>query len=1151
MTTTASKVCVVVAVTALVVSAQSIPVVGLPTSPPAVGGDPRVDPSEFRVTMFATGLNFPHSIQQLADGSIMVGTSTPSPGGGLFGSSGTLLHLVDGNGDGVADNSPGAVLYNGLPGYLTAVRRIGNLVFATTNSGTVSQITALRAGASPADPYSRVGSISLTFPQGWEHRSYASAVRPTPGASATYDLFFNVGSQFNEVASNTSVAISAPDLPGLAPTTVFGESIYRITIEDTGAGLLLSNLTQIASGLRNAAGIAVEPATGDLYFEDNGIDGPNTAEFDFGNEPLSADELNRIGAADIGGSVEHFGFPHDYVRYRTGERVGSGGIEPLAVFHPIPPSSTNESEGPNEIAFSPPGFPAGVHNGVYIGFHGRGNLGGLENEENPVLYYDRGDGSYFHFIANSEPGIGHPDGLLSTQDSLFVADLSSTGGLDASGVAQGVLYQIKATTPSTTTTTTPSTTTTTTTTPPTTTTTTTPPSPTGSSIWSPTARPANFAAQYTAIELGTRFRSDVDGTIAGVRFYKAPGDPGTHEGKLWSATGQLLARATFTNETESGWQQVNFATPVAVTANTNYVVSFHTSAGFFGYDPNYFATTGVDNGLLHALPDSAAGPNGVYTRDGGFPNQGYLASNWWADVVFSTSTTPSTAPSADLIAFSDVTAPNGLVQPLTGMYVHAVAFGDVNGDGWQDLFVGTFADYPESNYQVRGASGPSPDRLLLGGPNGFTVDASFPTMFGRTAGATFVDLENTGYPDLVILRHTADRLRGDAPSVVLHNERGRFSAPTPLPGVHQGRAAAVLDYDADGLIDLFVSDDRYDGGASVLLRNRGGLQFDDVTVAARLSSVQAFGATSADLNADGWPDLVAVGTTPTDGPASSPAARVFLNNRDGTFREADNSAFTWTTYNITDDATGVAVGDLNRDGRPDVVIGQHYGSTLEEQKKAPVRVYLHRGWGPTGDPLFEDVTTAAGVPNFATKSPDVQIVDLDNDGWPDVVTTASAADGTRPTVLRNLGLADGVPRFSSPSGLGSPHYWVNVSAADVDRDGRLDLFVGDFEPSRPSLLFRNETPGGHWLEVAVAQPGQGVGASVEVYPAGQLGNAASLLGLQTITTSTGYASGVPPIAHFGLGSQTSVDVRVRFPAGGRVVDLTAVPAGQQLHVRLP
>ena len=66
-----------------------------------------------------------------------------------------------------------------------------------------------------------------------------------------------------------------------------------------------------------------------------------------------------------------------------------------------------------------------------------------------------------------------------------------------------------------------------------------------------------------AVNLGVKFQSDVAGYITGIRFYKGPSNTGTHVGHLWTASGALLATATFTNETASGWQQVNFANPVA------------------------------------------------------------------------------------------------------------------------------------------------------------------------------------------------------------------------------------------------------------------------------------------------------------------------------------------------------------------------------------------------------------------------------------------------------------------------------------------------------------------------------------------------------------------------------------------------------------
>ena len=324
---------------------------------------------------------------------------------------------------------------------------------------------------------------------------------------------------------------------------------------------------------------------------------------------------------------------------------------------------------------------------------------------------------------------------------------------------------------------------------------------------------------------------------------------------------------------------------------------------------------------------------------------------------------PSVASGAGPISFADVTGTTGLTQPLTGMMGHAVAWGDVNGDGWQDLFVGTFADRPVEEYQFRGATGPSSDRLLLGGPSGFTRDPSFPEMYGRTASAAFSDLDGDSDLDLVIGRNYRAKLRGDAPTVVLANDAGEFTYASTLVTDLGARSIGVLDYDADGRLDLLVTEDRWSGGTSVLFHNDGGLQFSDATAAAGLpTNVHGLGVATADLTADGRPDLLVSGSLPPKGQSQVRVARVFVNSGSGGFREVDGSVFTWPTYGPEDDAAGVAVGDLNRDGRPDVAIGQHYGSTLEHGTTAPVGIYLNQGVDANGAPVFADVTSAAGLP---------------------------------------------------------------------------------------------------------------------------------------------------------------------------------------------
>jgi hypothetical protein len=165
-------------------------------------------------------------------------------------------------------------------------------------------------------------------------------------------------------------------------------------------------------------------------------------------------------------------------------------------------------------------------------------------------------------------------------------------------------------------------------------------------IWSATAVPSTpDQGPDSPVEVGVKFRSDVAGSITGIRFYKSSLNTGTHIGDLWSSTGQKLASATFTSETASGWQQVNFATPVPIQPNTVYVASYHTDVGHYAEDDNYF-TSGVDSGPLHAPADGASSPNGVYAygSTSTFPNNGYLASNYWVDVAFTSSSASDTTP---------------------------------------------------------------------------------------------------------------------------------------------------------------------------------------------------------------------------------------------------------------------------------------------------------------------------------------------------------------------------------------------------------------------------------------------------------------------------------------------------------------------------
>src|SRR5882762_1724685 len=154
-------------------------------------------------------------------------------------------------------------------------------------------------------------------------------------------------------------------------------------------------------------------------------------------------------------------------------------------------------------------------------------------------------------------------------------------------------------------------------------------------IWPSTIVPATVDSGSSGpVELGVLFKADTNGSITALRFYKSAANTGLHVGHLWSHTGALLATVTFSGETTSGWQQANFSTPVAITANTMYVASYQSANGHWSVNWNYFATSGVKNPPLYALQNGSGTPDGVWGTAGAFPTH-TNASNYWVDVIFS------------------------------------------------------------------------------------------------------------------------------------------------------------------------------------------------------------------------------------------------------------------------------------------------------------------------------------------------------------------------------------------------------------------------------------------------------------------------------------------------------------------------------------
>jgi hypothetical protein len=165
-------------------------------------------------------------------------------------------------------------------------------------------------------------------------------------------------------------------------------------------------------------------------------------------------------------------------------------------------------------------------------------------------------------------------------------------------------------------------------------------------IFQPSDAPASpLLNDGQSIQVGVKFRSSQNGFIRGIRYYKGAGSTGSRIGQLWSRSGALLASEPFDNETASGWQEVLFNNPFAISKDTTYIATCFSPSGDYAITTNYF-TQAVVNGPLRGLANGEDGPNAVFTFSSipMFPTSSFNAGNYWVDVVFSETSGPDSYP---------------------------------------------------------------------------------------------------------------------------------------------------------------------------------------------------------------------------------------------------------------------------------------------------------------------------------------------------------------------------------------------------------------------------------------------------------------------------------------------------------------------------
>jgi len=522
------------------------------------------------------------------------------------------------------------------------------------------------------------------------------------------------------------------------------------------------------------------------------------------------------------------------------------------------------------------------------------------------------------------------------------------------------------------------------------------------------------------------------------------------------------------------------------------------------------------------------------------------------------------------IKFEDVTEKAGLVEPLKGIAGHCAVFGDTNGDDYPELFVGTFTHFEDSVYNRRGHStGKEPNKFFINKGDGtFVEDKECPaSVKGKCSGGAFADLDNDGDLDLIISHQAhlkkwpGDLLEaGIERNMLLENDgKGNFRNVTFHSGIDfwypfMGRNTFVFDYDGDGLLDLFMQEDFTLGdvsaGNSRLLKNLGNMKFKDVTREAGFPAgfqqgLYGLGGFVDDINGDTWPDIF-----------FSHSCRLFLNNRNGTFRELP---FKMPDPEYTLPSTinkeyayycGANTGDIDNDGDIDFVIGDHLQSDSPNHR---LFVFQNQGNDKDGNPVFKDITNKANIENIGGRAIYIHLADIDNDGKVDICTSRYKS-----FIYRNLGNENGIPKFDKPYDAGSDarimNYWAGGSFADYDRDGRIDFFGPEWFPEDKSRLLRNVTPDAEnyidvKLELSKVPNRNGIGARVEIFKSGSLGKAEDRLGTHIISVANGYASGYEAIAHFGLPQTEKADIRVTMPCNGPVYTARKVKRNQLFKLK--